>query len=116
MSASVNSPRRLCDGARRYGEVRDGAEFLGRRRPARPPRRLRRSSPRLYSARPEGGSSGEVAEWFKAHAWNACIGETLSGVRIPLSPPIYQRNQPRMEKWLTENQIDLAKAVVSMVP
>ena len=31
---------------------------------------------------------GEMAEWFKAHAWNACIGATLSWVRIPLSPPI----------------------------
>ena len=30
---------------------------------------------------------GEMAEWFKAHAWNACIGVTLSWVRIPLSPP-----------------------------
>ena len=30
---------------------------------------------------------GEMAEWFKAHAWNACIGATLSWVRIPLSPP-----------------------------
>ena len=28
-----------------------------------------------------------MAEWFKAHAWRACIGETLSWVRIPLSPP-----------------------------
>ena len=24
--------------------------------------------------------NGEMAEWFKAHAWNACIGETLSWV------------------------------------
>jgi hypothetical protein len=32
-------------------------------------------------------NNGEMAEWFKAHAWNACIGETLSWVRIPLSPP-----------------------------
>ena len=31
--------------------------------------------------------SGEVAEWLKAHAWKACIGETLSWVRIPFSPP-----------------------------
>jgi hypothetical protein len=31
--------------------------------------------------------SGEMAEWLKAHAWKACIGETLSRVRIPLSPP-----------------------------
>ena len=28
-----------------------------------------------------------MAEWFKAHAWRACIGVTLSWVRIPLSPP-----------------------------
>ena len=33
---------------------------------------------------------GEVAEWLKAHAWKACIGETLSWVRIPFSPPIFQ--------------------------
>ena len=30
---------------------------------------------------------GEVAEWFKAHAWKACKEETLSWVRIPFSPP-----------------------------
>lgn len=36
-----------------------------------------------YSARLPGG----VAEWLKAHAWNACIRETVSGVRIPLPPP-----------------------------
>src|SRR6266566_6392217 len=28
-----------------------------------------------------------MAEWLKAHAWKACIGETLSRVRIPVSPP-----------------------------
>src|ERR1700685_25960 len=28
-----------------------------------------------------------MAEWLKAHAWKACIGETLSRFRIPLSPP-----------------------------
>ena len=32
---------------------------------------------------------GEMAEWLKAHAWKACIGETLSRVRIPLSPPVH---------------------------
>ena len=32
-------------------------------------------------------SSGEVAEWLKAHAWKACIRETVSWVRIPPSPP-----------------------------
>src|SRR5262245_17391586 len=28
-----------------------------------------------------------MAEWLKAHAWKACIRETVSWVRIPLSPP-----------------------------
>src|SRR5438132_1094231 len=28
-----------------------------------------------------------MAEWLKAHAWKACIGESLSRVRIPVSPP-----------------------------
>ena len=28
---------------------------------------------------------GEVAEWFKAHAWNACIVAILSRVRSSLS-------------------------------
>ena len=32
-------------------------------------------------------SAGEMAEWLKAHAWKACLGETLTWVRIPLSPP-----------------------------
>ena len=31
---------------------------------------------------------GEVAEWSKAHAWKVCRRETVSRVRIPLSPPI----------------------------
>jgi hypothetical protein len=29
---------------------------------------------------------GEMAERLKAHAWKACIRETVSGVRIPFSP------------------------------
>src|SRR5262245_43856179 len=28
-----------------------------------------------------------MSEWFKEHAWKACVGETLPWVRIPLSPP-----------------------------
>ncbi len=28
-----------------------------------------------------------MAEWLKAHAWKACKQVTVSGVRIPLSPP-----------------------------
>ena len=37
-------------------------------------------------------SSGEVAEWLKAHAWKACKRETVSRVRIPLSPPLSTYN------------------------
>src|SRR5262245_30219032 len=39
-----------------------------------------------------------MAEWLKAHAWKACIRETVSWVRIPLPPPdrfeiIYRRDR-----------------------
>ncbi len=30
---------------------------------------------------------GEVSEWFKEHAWKACVRETVPRVRIPPSPP-----------------------------
>ena len=29
---------------------------------------------------------GEVSEWFKVHAWKACVGENLPWVQIPPSP------------------------------
>ena len=35
---------------------------------------------------PEGAKCGEMAEWLKALAWKASIRETVSWVRIPLSP------------------------------
>ncbi len=42
-------------------------------------------------ARRGGGShkprAGQVAEWLKAHAWKACLGASLTRVRIPLCPP-----------------------------
>lgn len=28
-----------------------------------------------------------MAEWLKAHAWKVCLRETVTRVRIPLSPP-----------------------------
>ena len=31
---------------------------------------------------------GDLSEWLKEHAWKACIGETLSRVRIPQSPQL----------------------------
>ncbi len=52
-----------------------------------------RVEPEGYGRRPvfslQSGSFfwGEMAEWLKAHAWKACLGETLTWVRIPLSPP-----------------------------
>lgn len=39
------------------------------------------------------GSNGEVAERSKAHAWKACRRETVSRVRIPVSPP-FPRARP----------------------
>src|SRR5262249_26071880 len=39
---------------------------------------------RSFRARP---LCGGMAEWLKAHAWKACIRETVSWVRIPLPPP-----------------------------
>jgi hypothetical protein len=36
-----------------------------------------------------------MAEWLKAHAWKACLGETLTWVRIPLSPPVF-KSQPNL--------------------
>jgi hypothetical protein len=36
---------------------------------------------------PRRNTSGGMAEWLKAHAWKACIRETVSWVRIPLPPP-----------------------------
>ena len=32
-------------------------------------------------------SLGEMAEWFKAHAWKVCVLSKVPWVRIPLSPP-----------------------------
>ena len=32
--------------------------------------------------------AGEVSEWLKEHAWKACMRATVSGVRIPISPPV----------------------------
>src|SRR5215475_12218873 len=56
------------------------------------PAGLRKCSPRVVipvaSARFTGQArSGGVAEWLKAHAWKACLRETVTWVRIPLPPP-----------------------------
>jgi hypothetical protein len=60
---------------------------------------------RLKSVARRISKSGEMAEWLKAHAWKACIGETLSWVRIPLSPPSplisagYEKNIKQTESF-----------------
>ena len=32
-------------------------------------------------------NSGQVSEWFKEHAWKACVREIVPWVRIPPCPP-----------------------------
>ena len=50
--------------------------------------RRRRADHLQKSARAfKRGPFGEMAEWLKAHAWKACVRETVPWVRIPLSPP-----------------------------
>jgi hypothetical protein len=48
---------------------------------------------------------GEVAEWFKAHAWKACVGLPLPRVRIPPSPPpgctpVVKGRCPSVKLWV----------------
>src|SRR5687768_5179200 len=55
-------------------------------------RNARQSQPtcdNLMSGRSQivDSKDGEMSEWFKEHAWKACVRETVPWVRIPLSPP-----------------------------
>ena len=45
---------------------------------------------------------GEMAEWLKAHAWKACVRETVPWVRIPLPPPAVFRSLTKMTRELTK--------------
>jgi hypothetical protein len=55
-----------------------------------------------------------VAEWSKAHAWKVCRRETVSRVRIPVSPPlalekrffrtVFGRSFPFYSKVMREGQ------------
>src|SRR4051812_29906073 len=45
-------------------------------------------------------ASGEMAEWLKAHAWKACVRETVPWVRIPLSPPATSK-MPGNKRYLS---------------
>src|SRR5581483_9242228 len=48
---------------------------------------------------------GEMAEWLKAHAWKACLGETLTWVRIPLSPPLQCHSLLKTPVTTNRNQV-----------
>src|SRR5262249_4141971 len=48
---------------------------------------------------PASQRSGGMAEWLKAHAWKACIRETVSWVRIPLPPPTHPCVQKSSFCW-----------------
>lgn len=59
---------------------------------SRPDSACSRGLPEYIARLPRGVSPplracGEVAEWSIAHAWKACLRETVTRVRIPLSPP-----------------------------
>jgi hypothetical protein len=41
-----------------------------------------------------------VSEWLKEHAWKVCIWETVSRVRIPLSPLERFQKKPKPRKTL----------------
>ncbi len=56
-------------------------------RPLRPGRR-KSGFPRRRGLLGSLGLKGEMAERLKAHAWKACVRESVPWVRIPLSPPI----------------------------
>lgn len=68
-----------------------GKAFAGwrRRRGGSAPQPQGRCISPTRAAKPAGATctDGEVAEWLKAHAWKVCLRETVTRVRIPLSPP-----------------------------
>ncbi len=42
---------------------------------------------------------GEMSERLKEHAWKACLGATLTGVRIPISPPLHFNKMSTHSGW-----------------
>src|SRR3977135_4090258 len=60
----------------------------GRDRVATPPPATIVRAPLWRAALRRAPLCGGMAEWLKAHAWKACIRETVSWVRIPLPPPL----------------------------
>jgi hypothetical protein len=61
-------------------------------------------------------SDGEVAEWLKAHAWKACLGETLTRVRIPPSPPYLSNVISNLRKYPAPRVIGVCNLGLMMLP
>ena len=62
-----------------------------------------------------------MAEWLKAHAWKACVRETVPWVRIPLSPPFLRHSSPqypivRNYRKATEEFRDFALKRLGLLP
>src|SRR5215471_9066840 len=59
-----------------------------------------------------------MAEWLKAHAWKACIRETVSWVRIPLPPPAPSerslRSSNREERMISKRWLLAAIAAMGL--
>jgi hypothetical protein len=92
MPDRLDEPRTCCvdgSGAGKGCPLVDGAHGVPDRNP-----QGRRISP-TRAAKPAGAKcqDGEVAEWLKAHAWKVCLRETVTRVRIPLSPPDFHTNR-----------------------
>ncbi len=89
----LDEPRACCFDGSGAGE---GCPLVGRRPWCgnSAPRPQRRCISPTRAAKPAGATckDGEVAEWLKAHAWKVCLRETVTRVRIPLSPPVSSKS------------------------
>jgi hypothetical protein len=56
-----------------------------------------------------------VAEWLKAHAWKVCLRETVTRVRIPLSPPDYLIKYLILQRFLARS-FDILSPFSGFVP
>ena len=86
----LDEPRACLIDGRREGHPLVGGVH-GADIPRRSPKEMHLPNPRGETGRREG-TDGEVAEWLKAHAWKVCLRETVTRVRIPLSPPVFSPN------------------------
>ena len=55
-------------------------------------------------------------EWFKSHAWKACLGVSLTGVRIPPSPPEWKENRLYRRFFFAYSQLAAEARTTLVVP